>query len=354
LRRHDDPKRRLLAPRKPEPKPGGRQRPHLQRRLWLAAAALGVLFAAIFAVWVVRSRGPVPVAAPKAGAASQAIAASAPAALTTAIPLAGVDELLLAPKALNWRARRLRDNPSILVIEFPGLDEQGMAMNRLAAMYEKRNGDRDRVMADAELNQLLRANGDSVASFFQGHDYTGEMLARFFSLASRQQVPLKHQEMALRVLLVDAKVLRPEQAGTFSAVGIQAVVSFTAAQEDDPLTKADESVDAWRRESVLRHELSHGEFFTNADYRAYCWDFWRHTLSERERKLVRQYLAGLDYNPGDEELMVNEMQATLMHTPDDRAFSAAALGVSTADMNRLRAQFRRGDPVSRASAAPAR
>jgi len=274
--------------------------------------------------------------------------------LATAIPLASVDELLLAPKALLWRARRLRDNPAILVIEFPGLDEQGMAMNRLAAMYEKRNGDRDRVLVDAELSQLLRASGDSVASFFQGHDYTGEMLARFFTLAARQQVPLKHQEMALRVLLVDAKVLRTEEAGTFSAIGTQAVVSFTAVHEDDPLTAADESVDAWRRESVLRHELSHGEFFTNAQYRAHCWDFWRHSLSERERKLVRQYLASLDYNPDDEELMVNEMQAMLMHTPDDRAFNATALGVSKADLNRLRAQFRRGDTLSRAHAGPAR
>jgi hypothetical protein len=275
-------------------------------------------------------------------------------ALRAEIPSASVSELLLAPKALSWRARRLRDNPSILVIEFPGLDEQGMAMNRLAAMYEKRNGDRDRVMADAELSQLLRASGDSVASFFQGHDYTGEMLARFFSLASRQQVPLQHQEMALRALLVDAKVLQPGEAGTFSAIGTQAVVSFTAAQEDDPLTKADESVDAWRRESVLRHELSHGEFFTNADYRAYSWDFWRHGLSDRERALVRHYLERLDYNPLDEELMVNEMQATLMHTPDERAFNATALGVSTTDLNRLRAQFRRGDPVLRAAAAPVR
>lgn len=280
--------------------------------------------------------------------------ASAPAALTTAIALASVDELLLAPKALNWRARRLRDNPAILVIEFPGLDEQGMAMNRLAAMYEKRNGDRDRVISDAELSQLLRASGDSVASFFQGHDYTGEMLARFFSLASQQQVPLKHQELALRVLLLDAKVLQPGPAGGFSAIGTQAVVSFTATQPDDPLTEADEWVDGWRRESVLRHELSHGEFFTNAQYRAYCWDFWHQRLSERERKLVRKYLAGLHYNPGDEELMVNEMQATLMHTPDERAFSAPALGVSAAELNSLRAQFRRDDPVSRATAAPAR
>ncbi len=218
-------------------------------------------------------------------------------------------------------------------------------MNRLAAMYEKRGGNPEQVLSDTAMEQLLRAGGDSVGSFLQGHDYTGEMLARFFSLAAAQRVSLNAQELRLRERLVAAAVLQAEASGAYRPVGTQAVISFTAVQADDPTTAADESVDARRRESVLRHEISHGEFFTDAGYRVHCWDFWRQQLSDRQRKLFRRYLESLDYNPRDEKLMVNEMQAMLMHTPDERAFNAAALGVSPAELAQLRARFRHGDPT---------
>lgn len=250
--------------------------------------------------------------------------------------------------------RRLRDNAAVLVIEFPQLTEQGQAMNRMAAMFEKRNGSRDRVLSEAEMTQLLRRSGDNVATFFEGHDYRGESLATFFTLASRQHLALNADELRLRDLLVEAAVLLPADAGAFRSPGTQAVVSFTAVQADDPTTEPDETIDQARRETVLRHELSHGEFFTNAAYRAHCWSFWRHRLSERERTLFRRYLEGLDYDPRDEELMVNETQAVLMHTPDPRAFNAAGLGVTEAELAGLRARFRSGHPPSSSAAAQVR
>ena len=42
--------------------------------------------------------------------------------------------------------------------------------------------------------------------------------------------------------------------------------------------------------------------------------------------------------------MVNETQAMLMHTPDERAFGAAALGVSQAELAKMRLRFEPGDP----------
>jgi hypothetical protein len=240
------------------------------------------------------------------------------------------------------------------VVEFPGLTEQGHAMNRLAAMFEKRGGSRDRVLTDAQMEQLLRSSGDNVASFFQGHDYTGDGLAHFFTLAEAQRVAINAQELRLRDWLVGAGVMQRGAAGRYEALGTWALISFTAAQADDPATEPDESVDARRRESILLHELSHGEFFTNASYRAHCGAFWRDQLTERERALFRRYLEGLDYNARDEQLMVNETQAMLMHTPDSRAFNAASLGVSEAELGQLRAGFRRGDPLSSQAAGPAR
>ena len=99
-----------------------------------------------------------------------------------------------------------------------------------------------------------------------------------------------------------------------------------------------------RRAAVLRHELSHGEFFTNAAYHAHCMKFWRQVLREGERRLFSAYLKGLDYNPADDELMANETQALLMHTPDARAFNAGNLGLADAALAQFRTRFRAGEP----------
>jgi hypothetical protein len=260
-----------------------------------------------------------------------------------AVPLADTREMIRAPSSGDWRPYRLRTNAAILVIEFPHLVEQGRAMNRMAAMFEKRAGNRHQLLNDGDLDRLIQAGGDNVASFLQGHDYSGAQLARFYSMASSQKgLTLSAQELRLRQLLVDAAVLRPQMGGVYTAIGKQAVVSFTAIQQDDPATKPDESVDAIRRESVLRHELSHGEFFTNDGYREYCLNYWRNILTTDERMLFRRYLEGLDYDSRDEELMANESQALLMHTSDTRAFSATALGVSESVLARLRDRFASG------------
>jgi hypothetical protein len=357
LSRDVDPTRRLLAPRKRAPKappqtPQRRAAPQWWRLVPLAFLALAV---GLGGLWAWRSAAPAPAAVPVAApAAVVATATIAPAAPVVAMPSLSVAELLRAPKPADWRVARMRANPSIVVIEFPGLTEQGRAMNRLAAMFEKRDGNRERVLTDAEMGQLLRSSGDSVASFYQGHDYTGEMVARFFSLAAAQRIQLNAQELRLRALLVDAAVLQAESALGYKPLGTQAVISFTAEQDDDPTTDADETVDGRRRESVLLHELSHGEYFTNAAYRAHCRDYWRRQLTERERQMFRHYLDKLDYNPRDEELMVNETQAVLMNTPDSRAFNAAALSVSEVELARLRGRFRQGDPRPAVAAVSAR
>jgi hypothetical protein len=260
------------------------------------------------------------------------------------VPTADVGEMIRAPSSRDWRQYRLRANVAILVIEFPDLIEQGRAMNRMAAMFEKRAGNRDRILADADLERLIQYSGDNVASFFQGHDYSGEKLSRFYSMASSQEgVTLNAQELRLRQLLIDAGVLSSGPApGAYTAIGQQAVISFTAVQQDDPATGPDESVDAIRRESVLRHELSHGEYFTDAGYRERCLRFWRNGLAPHERMLFQRFLEKLDYDSRDEELMANETQAMLMHTPDARAFNADILGISEPALVGLRARFASG------------
>ncbi len=232
------------------------------------------------------------------------------------------------------------------MIEFPNLLEQGRAFNRAAAFIEKKGSARDRVLTDLELAELVNKSGDSTETFYFGHDYTAEQLRQFFAQSSKQELVLNPQELRLRVLLQEAKLLQEGAVETKSsaeppATSQQVVISFTALQVDDPATKADEGVDALRRESTLRHELSHGEFFTRPAYQKQSWNFWQKKLNEAERAMFRRMLAGMDYDPDNEELMANETQALLMHTPDRRAFDAGSLGVTPAQLQDLRARFER-------------
>lgn len=272
-------------------------------------------------------------------------AATLPTPITTAQTEGASYQELLAGQSDDWRVARLALNPKILVVEFPNLTAQGQTLNRLAALIEKDKAPRDRVLGDESLARFIQQSGDTPETFYFGHDYPAEAIARFFTLAVNQQVQLNPSELRFGNLLLFSKLLTEENDRLLANPDRQAVVTFTALQQDNPKTGVDETVDAQRRETILRHELSHGEFFTNAAYRQHCWTFWQN-LSDEDRKRFREYLVKQDYDPRNEELMVNEAQAFLMHTPDPRAFSASAFGISQAKLDALRARFREGEPPS--------
>lgn len=270
---------------------------------------------------------------------------AAPPASQPGIEPASVGELLALRPEADWQPRWLRGNGAVLVVQFPNLWAQGRALNRAAALIEKGGARRDRVLTDAELQAALAASADNEASYFLGHDYRAADLARFFSLAQAQQLALNADELRLRQLLLDAGLLQAAAPGQFSGQPDRALISFSAEQADDPATPQDEGMDGRRRESVLRHELSHGRYFTDARYHDHCWHFWTELLSETERQTWRRYLDRLGYDPASEELMVNETQALLMHTPDTRDFDAASLGMGATELEGLRARFRQGMPA---------
>lgn len=281
------------------------------------------------------------------GAPAAAVPAStlpAPVATRLGIPVAGVDDLLAEVARQDWIVRRWRDYPAVLVVQFPGLPVQGQALNRIAALLEKGQGSRDRVLDDEQLQALVASSGDSAASFFLGHDYPAEGLARFFTFAQAQGIALNVEEQRLLTLLLQADLIAraPGGAAGYVSTGVGALVSFSAPQLDDPGTLADEGMDATRRASVLRHELSHGRFFTDETYREHCLRFWHEVLTEPERRAWRRYLDGLGYDRRNEALMANETQALLMHTPDTRDFSAASLGVAQQELQVQQARFRQG------------
>ena len=333
---------------------------------WALAAALGLLVVGLVAFWL-WPRGPaaepaLPLAgAPPAPAPVPKLLAKilptptvtqASAVVPVPVPVMTLSELL-ATQTTGWRQARLRELPAVLAIEFPDLAEQGAAMNRIAALLEKAGAPRDRVLGDAELAALIKRSGDNSQTFYQGHDYDSAGLARFFARVTSQRLKLNASEERLRrellaggVLQADGAVLKP--AGDAP----QALITFTSTQPDDPKTPFDEAVDAVRRESVLRHEASHGRFYTQPSYREHCHKFWREAFNDAQRERFRVFLAGAGYNRDDEELMINEAQAFLLHTPDARAFTEGSIGASAGELEALRARFWRTLPAEPVAFSP--
>lgn len=222
------------------------------------------------------------------------------------------------------RFSRLAENRDVLLISFATLAEQGATLNRIAAFIEKAGQPRDRVLNDFE---LAAATAPSPETYYLGHDYSAESLRRFFAYADRDGIRLNAVEEKLRGLLAQEGLLAEGATG--------ALVSVAAPGPD---------MDAAARRAVLWHEISHGEYFTRPAYAEWTQRFWQEKMSEAERDAFRRYLAKLDYDPADEELMANEMQAFLMHTPDPRFFSPTLVGLSPEAITRLRSAFRAGMP----------
>jgi hypothetical protein len=225
---------------------------------------------------------------------------------------------------------RFADDPRILVFDFASLREQGRMLNRVAALVEKEGLPRDRVLNDSELDQAIHSRGDTIETFYYGHDYSADSLARFFALADRDQIELYPEEEMLRAFL--------HLEGWFNRGVSAALISLTAVGADPKVTHA-------ARAAILRHELSHGEFFSNPVYAEYVHNFWLTALTTGERASFRSFLAGEEYDTSQEELMFNEMQAYLMFTPDPAFFTADLAGLTPIRLAELQSRFLAGMPA---------
>jgi hypothetical protein len=221
-------------------------------------------------------------------------------------------------------------NPHILVLDFASLAEQGAMLNRIAALVEKAGLPRDRVLTDKELADAIVASGTTPETYYYGHDYRVGDISRFYALADRDHVALDPEETRLRAILAGQ--------GLLAAGAVGAMISI-------PALGSDKLVDAQARRAILHHELSHGEYFTVPAYAAYTKHFWDDVLTEQERGQFRKFLAEDGYDAGEEDLMMNEMQAYLMHTPDPRFFSAKAVGIAPDRLHALQMAFMKGMPA---------
>ncbi|MBV8524434.1 MAG: hypothetical protein JOY71_20295 [Acetobacteraceae bacterium] len=237
---------------------------------------------------------------------------------------------ILADQPHSIHVFRFAANKRVLVLDFASLHEQGRMLNRAAAFLERAGFPHDRVVSEPELEAGIRKSGDEPDTFYYGHDYRAGDLVRFFDAALASRVALTEQERWLGRLV--------QQEGWTRPAAIGALISI-------PQLGANSTVDLAARETILRHELSHGEYFTNPRYAAYVRRFWDEVLRPEECDLFRRYLSAQDYDAANEELMMNEMQAYLMFTRDRRFFDPNALGIAPDRLQSLRFQFYDGMPA---------
>ncbi len=205
--------------------------------------------------------------------------------------------------------QRFAGNPAVLVVDFPSLAEQGRMLNRLAAWAEKAGVPHDRLLDDAELTAAIRASGATAETYYYGHDYSAAEVVRFFGLSARDHVALDADEAALQGIVWQAAQ---------EPAGFGALIS---------LPRAGAGLDLADRAVILHHELSHGEYFTVPAYAAGVRSVWTNVFTPREQAAWRTYLSGEGYDPALEDLMINEMQAYLLHTTDPRYLDLAKLDI---------------------------
>lgn len=229
----------------------------------------------------------------------------------------------------------------ILIVDFPTLAEQGSMFNRVVALIERIGAPRERVLDNEELAQFIRSVGKTGATLAYGNDFLVAELVVFFNLADMSGIQLTTQEVALRQLLVDRRLMSLRNS-FYQAVTPQAVIlSLPQESSGGP---GNPPVSALARRTILMHEISHAEFYTNPLYANYCRQFWRNIMTEDQRAAFRKFLSGSSYNPDNVEMMVNETQAYLLYTPDSRAFNAKLVGLRDKEVEGLRTKFWGGFP----------
>jgi hypothetical protein len=322
----DDTVRLAPAARKPPPR-------LTSRRAWLAGAGIlgtACLLRGVSSLVFPPRPAPVTTAAVRVPPpAAPTPAPAAPPAPELAIRTA-TEQDILAHVPTGLTVFRFAEDRRILVLDFASLDQQGMMLNRVAALIEKAGQPRDRVLTASELAQAIQAGGDTPATYYYGHDYSAASLQRFFTLADDEHLALDPEEATLRRLLQQEDWFKPGlHAGLISipAVGANANVTLSA------------------RGTILHHELSHGMFFGDPDYAAFVHQFWNTALTADERGGVRRFLGAEGYDTGYEELMYNEMQAYLMFTRDPEFFTPARVGMTPFRLADLQEAFLRDMPT---------
>lgn len=260
--------------------------------------------------------------------------------------VSGEVETILNSRTGALTVWRLENNPNVLLFDFPGLEMQGRTFNRVTYLTEQYNAPYKRVLGNAEFLKYLEAKRRSQANFAYGHDLLVSELALFFNLADRDKVELLPEEIALRNFLIEQDIVRVWR-GIYQVNKDRPNVVVLSIPQVQERQGGEPAITPFARRAIVLHEIAHAEFYTNKYYAEYCRKFWNTRLTEQQRERFRRFLSRSNYSMNESELLVNEMQAYLMFTPDKSSFSAAKLGVTEAELDAMRDLFVNGRPPTR-------
>jgi len=241
---------------------------------------------------------------------------------------------------------QLAENNKIYVFDFHGLVTQGKTFNRITHLTEQiqANAGYPRVLTTDEFIKYMDSLRRTQADFAFGHDLLVSELVLFYNLADRDKIDLLPEEIVLRTFLLDQGLIKVWRNFYQS---VQSDVVILSIPQEQPHTEGTPPVSKLARQAIFLHELSHGEYYTNPHFAAYCRLFWNQSLNDAQRRAFVNLFKKYNYNTASGELMVNEMQAYLMFTPDPQSFSASKLGVTEGELASMRDMFRRGRPPTR-------
>lgn len=237
------------------------------------------------------------------------------------------------------------DNPNIFVFDFPSLTQQGRTFNRVTQLTEQQTSEPyPRPLSNEELAKYMDALRRTQADFAFGHDILVHELVVFFNKSDQAKIQLNPEEIQLRDFLVAQGLIRPWRGFYQSLRPNVVILSVPQTQERHD---GEPKISDGARFAILSHEMAHGEYYANAYYAKYCKRFWTEKLTAAQREAFKAFLTKYNYSLFSEDLLVNEMQAYLMFTPDQASFNAAKLGVPEAELAGMRQEFRQGKPPTR-------
>lgn len=236
------------------------------------------------------------------------------------------------------------DNANIYVFDFPNLTQQGRTFNRVTHLTEQFNEPYKRVLSLDEILKYMEAVRRTQADFAFGHDVLVSELVLFFNLAERDKLELFAEEIVLRDFAIGQGLMKVWR-GIYQAlrpdVVILSVPQIQEKRENEP------RVSELARRAIFTHEISHGEYYANPYYAKYCQRFWFEVLNDEQREVFKNFLSKYNYAINEEELLINEMQAYLLFTPDPNSFSAKRLGIKEEELEAMRNAFRKGKPPTK-------
>ena len=245
------------------------------------------------------------------------------------------------PELVVWN---YADNPNIFVFDFPNLTHQGRTFNRVTQLIEQFNEPYKRVLSIDEILKYMESVRRTQADFAFGHDVLVSELVLFFNLAERDKLDFFAEETALRDFAIEQGLIKIWR-GFYQAIRPDVVIlSIPQTQEK---RENEPRVSELARRAIFTHEIAHGEYYTNPHYTKYCRRFWAETLDDDQRGLFKKFLSAYNYSLNQQELLINEMQAYLMFTPDPASFSAKKLGIKDEELEAMRELFRKGKPPTK-------